>query len=78
MLEAMACGVPVITGNTSAMPEVAGTGALTINPYKPEEIAKALIHLETDSALYGLERVKEFSWKQTANKLVDIYKSILL
>ena len=67
MLEAMACGTPVITGNTSSMPEVAGPGALTIDPYKSEEIAQALLCLETDNTLYqrqqkyGLERVKQFS-----------------
>ena len=49
MLEAMACGTPVITGNTSSMPEVAGPGALTIDPYKSEEIAQALLCLETDN-----------------------------
>lgn len=84
MLEAMACGTPVITGNTSSMPEVAGPGALTIDPYKSEEIAQALLCLETDNTLYqrqqkyGLERVKQFSWKQTANQLADIYKNALL
>lgn len=84
MLEAMACGTPVITSNTSSMPEVAGPGALTIDPYKPEEIAQALLCLETDNTLYqqqqkyGLERVKQFSWKQTANQLADIYKNASL
>lgn len=52
LLEAMACGTPIITGNTSSMPEVAGPGALTIDPYKPEEIANALLCLETDNVLY--------------------------
>ena len=84
MLEAMACGTPIITGNTSSMPEVAGPGALTIDPYKPEEIANALLCLETDNVLYqqqqnyGLERVKQFSWKQTANQLTSIYQNALL
>ena len=84
MLEAMACGTPIITGNTSAMPEVAGPGALTINPYKPKEIADAILRLETNSTMYqqqqnyGLERVNFFSWKQTANELADVYKNILL
>ena len=84
MLEAMACGTPIITGNTSSMPEVAGPGALMVNPYKPEEIAQTLLCLETDNALYqqqqeyGLKRVKQFSWKQTASQLADIYKNALL
>ena len=82
MLEAMACGVPVITGNTSAMPEVAGEGALTVEPFKAEAIADALLRLETDTTLYeqqkayGLHRVKKFSWKNTADELSVIYESL--
>mgnify|MGYP000009152354 FL=1 len=84
MLEAMACGTPVITGNTSAMPEVAGSGALTIDPYNPQEITDALLRLETDEYLYqeqeayGLTRVKQFSWAKTADELVNLYHSIKL
>lgn len=83
MLEAMACGTPVITGNTSAMPEVAGTGALSVDPFRPEDIADALLNLERIPALYkqqciyGLERVKEFSWAKTADQLVELYETLL-
>ena len=83
IIEAMASGTPVITGNISAMPEVAGSGALTIDPYKPEEIANALLALETDNNLYkqqqnyGLERARQFSWEKTACELINIYKEIL-
>ena len=79
LLEAMACGTPVISSNTSAIPEVAGTGAILVNPEKPEEIAAQLLRLEQDSAFrdaqiaYGLERVKSFSWEQTARRLLNIY-----
>lgn len=82
MLEAMACGTPVITGNTSAMPEVAGSGALTVDPFKPEEIAGKLLELEQDPALYeeqkayGLQRARQFSWAQTAEELLKVYESI--
>ena len=82
MLEAMACGTPVITSNTSAMPEVAGDDAILIDPLKPQEIADALLRLENDEKFYrqqvayGLERVKQFSWKNTADEYVNIYKSI--
>ena len=84
IIEAMASGTPIITGNISAMPEVAGLGAVTIDPYKPEEIANALLALETDNNLYkqqqnyGLERARQFSWKKTACELANIYKEILL
>lgn len=79
LLEAMACGTPVVSSNTSAIPEVAGTGAVLVNPEKPEEIAAQLIQLEQDTAFrnaqiaYGLERVKAFSWEQTARRLLNIY-----
>lgn len=82
MLEAMACGTPVITSRTSAMPEVAGEGSILINPFEPQEIADALLRLENDrdyydeQCLYGLERVKQFSWKKTAEAYTEIYKTI--
>lgn len=82
MLEAMACGTPVITSNTSAMPEVAGDDAILIDPLNPQEIADALLRLENDDKFYrqqvayGLERVKRFSWKNTADEYVKIYKDI--
>lgn len=84
MIEAMACGTPVIIGNTSAMPEVAGPGALAVNPYKPEEIADALLKLETNPVLYqkqksyGLLRAQQFSWAKTAESLVHLYYDLHL
>ena len=83
ILEAMACGTPVITSNTSAMPEIAGPEGILINPSEPEEIASAILHLEEDAeyyqsqAIYGLERVRRFSWENTAKKILSIYKEIL-
>ncbi len=82
MLEAMACGTPVVAGNVSAMPEVAGKGAFLVDPRKPQEIAAALLRLENDATLYrqqvnySLERVKSFSWAHTAEEYVRIYHSI--
>jgi len=81
ILEAMACGTPVITSNTSSMPEVAGEGALLIDPTKEEEIANKLLQLESDRSFYnqqvayGLERVKIFSWQKTAQSTLEIYLS---
>ncbi|WP_294588197.1 glycosyltransferase family 1 protein [uncultured Bacteroides sp.] len=83
MLEAMACGTPIITSNTSAIPEVAGEGAILINPLDPQEIADAILQLENDDSFYqqqsayGLKRVKQFSWRYTAEAYVQIYNSIL-
>lgn len=82
ILEAMACGTPVITSNTSAMPEIAGEEGILINPFKPEEIAAALLHLEENpehyrsQAAYGLQRVRQFSWENTAKETLKIYKEI--
>ena len=82
LLEAMACGTPVVSSNTSAIPEVAGNGALLVDPTDPRQIAAALLSLERDGQLlqqtkeYGLERVKNFSWENTARGVVDIYHEI--
>lgn len=84
MIEAMACGTPIIIGNTSAMPEVAGPEALAIDPCKPDEIADALLRLEADEVLYqkltnyGLLRAKQFSWAKTAEELIKLYQELRL
>lgn len=82
LLEAMACGTPVVTSDTSAIPEIAGPGALLVDPTSPQAIAEALLRLETDAEFrakqvgYGLERVKSFSWEQTARHLLALYQSL--
>lgn len=80
LLEAMACGTPVITSNTSSMPEIGGSEALMIHPESADEIAEMMLRLETDEALYhqqkevGLKRAQQFSWRQTAEELLIIYE----
>lgn len=82
LLEGMACGRPVITSDTSSMPEVAGRQAILTDPADEESIATQMLRLETDPAfyneqvLYGLERVKLFSWEQTARKLLALYQTV--
>ncbi|TAE34311.1 MAG: glycosyltransferase family 1 protein [Cytophagales bacterium] len=82
ILESMACGTPVLTASTSAMPEVAGDAALLANPASPDEMATQLNRLLTDSPLRnqlqakGLERAALFSWQNTAKKMVGIYDRI--
>jgi glycosyltransferase involved in cell wall biosynthesis len=82
MLEAMGCGVPVITSNTSSMPEVAGDAAHIINPYNPEEITEGIIKILADAAYYetlckkGIERNKLFSWKNMAEQVLVLYNEI--
>ena len=82
LLEAMACGTPVVTSNTSAIPEVAGEGAILVDPTDADAIAAQILKLEQDTAYreqqiaYGLERTKQFSWQHTAEQLLKVYRSI--
>jgi glycosyltransferase involved in cell wall biosynthesis len=84
LLEAMACGVPVITSNTSSMPEVAADAAVKVNPTNPEEIASAIDTLINDKTRQqqlvnkGLERVNQFTWKNNAIKTLNIYKTLVI
>lgn len=84
MLEAMACGTPIIAGNTSAMPEIAGDGALLVDPFSPEDITAKILKLENDETFYqqqveyGLKRSQMFSWRNTAESLLNIYKELSL
>jgi len=82
IIEAMACGTPVITSNCSAMPEVAGDAALLVDPYSVESISAAMHEildnprrvdaLRTD----GLERARMFKWSNSAQKLYDLCKMV--
>ncbi len=80
VLEAMACGCPVITSNTSSMPEVAGEAALFVDPYQIEEIKNAIYTLTNDAALCaamgaeGILRASQFSWQRTAEQTSQVYE----
>jgi glycosyltransferase involved in cell wall biosynthesis len=82
VLEAMACGCPVITSNTSSLPEIAQDAAILVNPSKPEEIKNALADLSKTQSLReafihkGFEKVKQFSWQNATNKLMALYESL--
>jgi len=81
ILEAMACGTPVITSNTSCMPEIAGDAAKQIDPLNYSEMAEAIKGLLQSNScrnVYvekGLERVKKFTWTASAETLLNIYNS---
>ena len=83
ILEAMACGTPIITSNISSMPEVAGNAALTVNPYNVDEIAEAMNKITYNVTISqrlvdtGLKRVKNFSWNNAAEKTLELYEGIL-
>jgi glycosyltransferase involved in cell wall biosynthesis len=78
ILEAMACGVPVITSNTSSMPEVAGNAALLIDPESVEDIKNSMKKIAENSAFRedlikkGLKQVQKFSWEKCAAETLDL------
>ncbi len=83
IVESQACGTPVITSNTSSMPEVAGDGALYVDPFDVESIIDKIKLLLKDGFLRnkltkkGLENVKRFSWSKTAEETVEVYKYVV-
>jgi glycosyltransferase involved in cell wall biosynthesis len=80
ILEAMACGTPVVTSNVTAMPEIAGNAALLVDPTSVEQIASAMERIVSDAALRqqlrrkGLMRSAEFSWANTAARVYELIK----
>jgi len=83
VLEAMACGCPVLTSRASALPELAGGAALLVDPTSTEEIEEGLTRLWTDESLRarlkqrGLARAREFSWERAARETVAVYDAVL-
>jgi alpha-1,3-rhamnosyl/mannosyltransferase len=81
VLEAMACGTPVVCGNGSSLPEVAGDAALLVPPDDEGEIAAALVRVLTDPVFAGglrdrgLRRAAQFSWERTARLTLDAYRA---
>lgn len=82
-LEAMQCGIPVITSNVSSIPEIVGDACLLINPYSVENISDSIIMLLSDMdkwqkySLMGIEKAKEYSWQETAAKTLEAYRKCL-
>ncbi len=80
ILEAMACGCPVVTSNTSAMPEIAGGAARLADPKDPASIAKAIVAATGSGADAlrdaGLKRAGEFTWAATGAATLDVYREV--
>jgi glycosyltransferase involved in cell wall biosynthesis len=80
VLEAMACNTPVVTSNTSSLPEVAGGAAVLVDPDSPESIESGLLEVLLDDGRReelrrrGLRRAEEMSWQRSAQETVRIYR----
>jgi alpha-1,3-rhamnosyl/mannosyltransferase len=83
VLEAMACGVPVVCSKTSSLPEIVGEAALTFDPLDVEEMAAKIEKALGDEALReemrekGLQRAARFSWERTAEKTLEVYRAVV-
>lgn len=83
MLEAMACGVPVVCSNTSSMPEIVGDAAITLGPQDADAWVAALTEvlekepLRTEMRKKGLERAEMYSWVSTAGRTWQVYQAAL-
>jgi glycosyltransferase involved in cell wall biosynthesis len=82
IVEAMACGTPVITSNLAAMPETAGGAAILVNPHSTEEIAAAMRRIATDGELrgalrkQGMQRARAFSWENTVHQTLSVLEGV--
>jgi glycosyltransferase involved in cell wall biosynthesis len=82
VLEAMACGAPVLTSNSTALAEVAGDAAVLEDPQDPRALGEAMIRALDDEPLRaalkvkGFDRAKQFSWGQAATKTIALYREL--
>ncbi len=82
ILEAMACGCPVVTASTGACPEIAGGAALLVEPDDPDDISSAVLKLINDKELQhklihrGYERIKAFSWDKAAQQTIKVFEEV--
>jgi len=82
VLEAMACGSPIVTSNRTSLPEVGGNGACYMNPFSIEDISRKILEVLMNNSLResfiknGFERVKQFKWESTARETLDVYEML--
>jgi glycosyltransferase involved in cell wall biosynthesis len=82
VLEAMACGTPVVCSNTSSLPEVAGDAALAVDPLDTEALSDALARIVTDEGLRrelverGFRQVQRFSWRRCAQEVMQVLEDV--
>lgn len=84
ILEAMACGTPVITSNVSSMPEVGGNACFYVDPQNVKDIKEKVTHLFNDQNLRwnlrkkGFEQAKKFSWEKAALETAEVYRKLII
>lgn len=82
VIEAMACGTPVIASDCSSLPEVVGDSGILLNPHDSNEWKESMVEIISDDdkcedmKAHGLERVKQFSWEETAKKTCQVYRQV--
>ena len=82
VVEAMACGVPVVTSNTSCLPEIAGDAALLVDPHDEKDIAEGMLRLLEDRELRtrcierGETRARMFSWREAASQTLQAFREL--
>jgi glycosyltransferase involved in cell wall biosynthesis len=82
VLEAMACGAPVLTSTVSSLPEVAGSAALLVDPQDKTQISAGLVQLATQADLRrrlierGFQQIQQFSWSQAAGHVLEILEAV--
>jgi len=83
VLEALACGTPVVCSNRSSLPEVTGDAALLVNPLDVNALAEAIEHVLADQTLRtemrakGLAQALQFTWQKTAQQTLNLYRSLV-
>ena len=83
LLEAMACGTPVITSNLSSLPEVVGDAGIQVDPADVAAIEEAIARVVSDSELRadlilrGYQRAKSFTWERSARQLKAVYDRLI-
>lgn len=82
VLEAMSCGVPVVTSNVSSLPEIAGEAGFLVDPRQPETIARGIAAVLSDLQLQeqmqakGYRQAQKFSWQRTAEETYRVYQEV--
>jgi glycosyltransferase involved in cell wall biosynthesis len=82
VLEAMACGTPVLTSTASSLPEVAGEAAVLVDPQRPADIARGIIALISDADLreklieQGYRQIRKFSWDRAATQILELLEAM--